>query len=158
MIPISFCWETRRRSVLLKWNGFISSGWEDGKILVKILGLSLPIPLKRKGVQLSGQLPIRWIYLKEILSFLSKWKLKKVEGTLSFPDPMVNGVLYGWMSAIQAGRADRKNRMTVNFLGDNWCGGEMTLSLKIFFQYLRNWVFPLIREMKGREPRKGGES
>jgi hypothetical protein len=158
MIPISLCWDTRKRSVLLKWNGFISSGWQNGKILMKILGLPIPLPLKRKGIQLPGKLPIRWIYLKGIFSFLPKCKLKKVEGTLSFPDPMVNGVLYGWMSAIQTGRADRKNHVAVNFLGENWCRGEMTLSLKIFFHYLRSWIFPLVREMRGRKPRKGGES
>ena len=158
MIPISLCWDTRKRSVLLKWNGFISAGWQDGKILMKILGSPIPLPLKKKGIQLFGKLPMRWIYLKGIFSFLSKWKLKKVEGTFSFPDPMVNGVLYGWMSAIHAGSADRKNRVTVNFLGENWSGGEMTLSLKIFFQYLRSWIFPLIREMRGRKVRKGGES
>jgi len=114
--------------------------------------------LKKNGVHLFGKLPVRWIYLKGIFSFLSKWKLKKVEGTFSFPDPMVNGVLYGWMSAIQAGGVDRKNRVTVNFLGENWCEGEMTLSLKIFFQYLRSWIFSLIRERRGRKGRKGGES
>ena len=158
MIPISLRWDSRKRSVLFKWNGLISSGWQGGKIRMRILGLPLPLPLKKKGIQLFGKLPIRWVYLKGMFSFLPKWKLKKVEGTFSFPDPMVNGVLYGWMSAIQAGRADRKNRMTVNFLGDNWCGGEMTLSLKIFFQYLRSWIFPLIRERRGRKVRKGGEA
>jgi len=158
MIPISLCWDTRKRSALLKWNGLISSGWQDGKIRVKILGSPIPLSLKKNGVHLFGKLPVRWIYLKGIFSFLSKWKLKKVEGTFSFPDPMVNGVLYGWMSAIQAGGVDRKNRVTVNFLGENWCEGEMTLSLKIFFQYLRSWIFSLIRERRGRKGRKGGES
>jgi hypothetical protein len=158
MIPISLCWDTRKRSALLKWNGLISSGWQDGKIRVKILGSTIPLSWKKKGVQFFRKLPVRWIYLKGIFSFLSKWKLKKVEGTFSFPDPMVNGVLYGWMSAIQAGRVDRKNRVTVNFLGENWCEGEMTLSLKIFFQYLRSWIFFLIRERRGRKERKGGES
>jgi hypothetical protein len=158
MIPVSLCWDTRKRSALLKWNGLISSGWQDGKIRVKILGSPIPLSLKKNGVQLFGKLPVRWIYLKGIFSFLSKWKLKKVEGTFSFPDPMVNGVLYGWMSAIQAGGVHRKNRVTVNFLGENWCEGEMTLSLKIFFQYLRSWIFFLIRERRGRKGRKGGES
>jgi len=158
MIPISLCWDTRKRSAVLKWNGLISSGWQDGKIRVKILGSPIPLSLKKNGVHLFGKLPVRWIYLKGIFSFLSKWKLKKVEGTFSFPDPMVNGVLYGWMSAIQAGGVDRKNRVTVNFLGENWCEGEMTLSLKIFFQYLRSWIFSLIRERRGRKGRKGGES
>jgi hypothetical protein len=158
MIPISLCWDTRKRSVLLKWNGLISSGWQDGKIRMKILGSPIPLPRKKKGIQPFGKLPIRWISLKGIFSFLSKWKLKKVGGTLSFPDPMVNGVLYGWVSAFQAGRADRKNRVTVNFLGKNGCEGEMTLSLKILFQYLRSWIFFLIRERRGRKGRKGGES
>jgi hypothetical protein len=156
MIPISLNWDTRKRSLLLKWNGFISSGWKDGKLSAKILGLSIPLPLKRKKRQLPDQLPIRWIYLEGFFSFLTKWKLKKVEGTLSFPDPMVNGVLYGWVSALQTGRADRKIRVTINFLSENWCRGEITVSLKILSHHLRSWIFPLIREMGGRKPRKGG--
>ena len=79
MIPISLCWDTRKRSVLLKWNGLISSGWQDGKIRVKILGSTIPLSWKKKGVQFFRKLPVRWIYLKGIFSFLSKWKLKKVE-------------------------------------------------------------------------------
>jgi len=47
-----------------------------------------------------------------------------------------------------------EKRVTVNFLGENWCTGEMTLSLKIFFQYLRSWIFLLIRERKRRKVRK----
>lgn len=158
MIPISLSWESRGKSVFLKWNGFVSSGWENGKISVKILGLSIPTPSKKKKIQLPGKLPMRWIYLKGMFSFLTKWKLKKVEGTFSFEDPMVNGILYGWMSAIQTGRADQKIHVAVNFLGENWCRGEMTLSLKILFHHLRSWVFPLIREMKGKKVSKGGES
>jgi len=158
MIPISLSWDSRRRSILLKWNGFVSSGWEKGKILVKILGVPISIPLKKKRIPLPGKLPLRWIYLKGIFSFLAKWKLKKVEGTLSFPDPMINGMLYGWMSAMETARVDRKIHVTVNFLGENWCRGEVIVSLKILFHHLRSWIFPLIREMRGRKPRKGGES
>jgi hypothetical protein len=143
---------------LFRWNGFVSSGVESGKISAKILGVPIPLPLKKKKIRLPSQLPIRWIYLKGIFSFLTKWKLKKGEATLSFQDPMVNGILYGWMSAIQSGRADRKINVTVNFLGENGCRGEATLSLKILFHHLRSWIFPLIREMRGRKPRKGGES
>jgi hypothetical protein len=158
MIPVSLFWDTQKRSVLFRWNGFVSSGVESGKILAKILGVPIPLPLKKKKIRLPSQLPIRWIYLKGIFSFLTKWKLKKVEATLSFQDPMVNGILYGWMSAIQSGRADRKINVTVNFLGENGCRGEATLFLKILFHHLRSWIFPLIREMRGRKPRKGGES
>jgi hypothetical protein len=158
MIPVSLRWDTRKKSLLLKWDGFVSSGWEKGKILTKILGVSISIPLKRKKIQLPDKLPIRWVYLKGIFSFLTKWRLKKVEGTLSFSDPMVNGILYGWVSAIQTGKADPKMDVTVNFLGENWCRGEAVLSLKILFHHFRSWIFPLIREMRGRKPRKGGES
>jgi hypothetical protein len=143
---------------LLKWNGFVSSGWENGKISTKIFGLPVPLPLKKKKSQPPSKLPIRWVYLKGIFSFLTKWKVKKVEGTLSFPDPMINGILYGWMSAIQTGRANQKAHVTVNFLGENGCRGEVTLSLKILFHHLRSWIFPLSREMRGKRPRKGGES
>lgn len=158
MIPISLCWDTWKRSVLLKWNGFVSSGWENGKISTKILGLSIPLSLKRKKIQFPSQLPIRWVYMKGIFSFLAKWKVKKVEGTLSLPDPMVNGVLYGWMSAIHTMRADHKVHVTVNFLGENGCKGEVTLSLRILLHHLRSWILPLIREMRGKKSRKGGES
>jgi hypothetical protein len=158
MIPIALKWNTRTRSVLLKWNGFISSRWEKGRMMAKILGLSILLPLKDKRIQLPSRFPVRWIYVKGIVSFLTKWKAKKVEGTLSFPDPMLNGILYGWMSALQTERAERKIHITVNFLGENWCRGEVTLSLKILFHHLRSWIFPLILEMRERKPRKGGKS
>ena len=152
MIPVSLRWDSRKRSLLLKWSGFISSGLEKGKISTKILGVPIPIPLKRKKIQLPGRFPMRWVYLKGIFSFLTKWRLKKVEGTLSFPDPMVNGLLYGWMSAFPTGRTDRKTHVTVNFLGENWCRGEATLSLGVLFQHFRRWIIPLIREMRGKRP------
>jgi hypothetical protein len=142
---------------LLKWDGLISSGWENGKNSTKILGLPIPLPLGKKRVPFPHPLPIRWLYLKGIFSFLTKWKVKRVEGTLSLPDPMLNGVLYGWMSAIQTRRADQKIHVTVNFLGENWCRGEMTLSLKILFHHLRKWIYPLVREMRRKRPKKGGE-
>ena len=157
MIPISLKWDTRKRSVLLKWDGFISSGWEKGRMMAKILGLPVPLPLKNKGIQLPSRVPIRWIYVKGIFSFLTKWKVKKVEGTLSFPDPMLNGILYGWMSAAQTERAERKIYITVNFVGENWCRGEFTVSLRILFHHFRSWIYPLIREMRVRGAQKGGE-
>jgi len=158
MIPVSFCWNAQKRLVLLKWNGFISSQWRDGKISAKILGCSIPIPIKKKDIQPLSQLPIRWVYLKGIFSFLTKWKLKKLEGNVSFPDPMVNGILYGWASAIQAGGKNQKIHVAINFLGENWWRGEVTISLKILFHHFRNWVFPLVHEMRRKKPRKGGES
>lgn len=157
MIPISLNWDTREKSVSLEWDGFISSGWRNGKISTRVLRIPIPFHLKKK-IQLRVRLPIRWVYLKGVLSFLAGWKLKKVEGTLSFSDPMVNGVVYGLMSAFQTEKPGRKVRLTVNFSGENWCRGQATLSLKALFYHIRSWIFPLILEMRGRKPRKGGAS
>ena len=153
MIPISFCWDTRKRSLLFKWNGLFSAGWESGNISTKILRMSIPIPMKRKKIRLPGRFPMRWIYFKGIFSFLTKWRVKKMESTLSFPDPMVNGVLYGWMSAFPIGGTDRKIQLNINFVGESWCRGEVSLSLKILFHHIKTWIFPLIREMRKKGSR-----
>jgi hypothetical protein len=159
MIPVSLCWDTQKRSILLKWDGFISSGWENGRISAKLLGCSIPIPLrKKKKIELPRQPPIRWVYLKGISSFLTKWRLHKAEGALSFPDPMVNGILYGLTSVIGTGKANRRIRVTVNFLGENWCRGEVTVSLRTLFHHLRSWIFPLICEIRRKKTSKGGVS
>ncbi len=156
MIPISLNWDTRERAVLLKWDGFISSGWRDGKISTRVLGFPIHFRLKKKEIQLLVRLPVREVYLKGILSFLAGWKLKKVEGTLSFSDPMVNGVLYGWMSAFQTEKPGRKVRLTVNFSGENWCRGQATLSLSVLLYHIKSWILPFICEMRRRKSRQGG--
>ena len=153
MIPISFSWDTRKKLIGLKWNRFFSLGWENGEVLKKIVGLPIPSRFKQKGTRF----PIKWGYLKGALSFLTKWKLKKVEGTFSFPDPMINGLLYGWISAIETGKADRKINVTINFLGENWCSGEAMISPKIMLHHLKGWMLPLLKEMRGRRSRRGGE-
>ena len=152
MIPVSFSWDTEKRSITLKWNGFFSFGWKMGKISKKILGFPIPYGFKRKKTHF----PMRWIYLKEGFSFLSKWKLKKVEGTLSFPDPMVNGLLYGWISAIGSTETGRKLNVNINFLGENRCSGEAILSVRTLLYHFKKWLFLLFREMRGR-PKRGGE-
>jgi hypothetical protein len=153
MIPVSFSWDTRGKSIGLKWNGFLSLRWENGKVLTKILGLPIPFRFRQKETHF----PIRWVYLKGAFSFLTKWKLKKMEGTLSFPEPMLNGLLYGWISAIETERGDRKINMTVNFLGENRCSGEATLSPKVLLHHLRGWILPLFNEVRRRRPRRGGK-
>ena len=164
MIPISLSWDSQKRSILLKWNGFFSSGLKGGKVFIKIFGIPIPFCSKQMNPQyvLSKgkkiRFPIRWVYLEGIFSFLKDWKLKKVEGSFSFQDPMVNGVLYGWMSAMEAMHADRRVNVTVNFLGKNWCRGETVLSLKALFHHLKQWILLLFREIWGRMPRKGGGS
>jgi hypothetical protein len=144
MIPVSFSWDTQKGSISLQWNGFFSFGWKKGKVLTKILGFPIPFGFKKK----KPHFPIRWVYLKEGFSFLSKWKLKKVEGTFSFPDPMVNGLLYGWMSAIETGKAGRKSHIIINFIGENRFSGEAILPLKSFFQHLKRWVFLFLQERR----------
>jgi hypothetical protein len=153
MIPVSFSWNSREKSICFKWNGFFSSGWEDGKFLIKILGIPIPHGIRRKRIRF----PMRWIYLKGAFSFLTEWKLKEMEGTLSFPDPMINGILYGWTSAFGTGKGGRKIHMTINFLGENWCKGEVVMSPRTLLHHVRKWILPLLRETRGRRQRKGGE-
>jgi hypothetical protein len=149
MIPfLLLSWDTQKRLVSIKWNGFLSLVWEKGKILIKILGLPIPFRLGQKKIHSH----IRWVYLKEAFSFLAKWKINKVEGTFSLPDPMMNGLLYGWISAFKTVKPSRKISVTINFLGENRFSGEAFLSLKAFFHHLKRWVFLLLREKKIRRP------
>ncbi len=158
MIPISFWWTARKRSASLKVDGFVSSEWENRKLTAKILRMPIPLSLTKEKTRFSGIPPVRWLYLKGIFSFLTEWKIKKVGGTLSFPDPMVNGILYGWMSAARAAaNRDGKIDVTVNFSGENWLKGEFTISLKTLFHHFRSWIYPLIREMRVGKAQKGGE-
>jgi hypothetical protein len=147
MIPVSFVWDTRKRSLYIKWNGFFSLGWEKGKVLRKTFGLTIPVPFPAASGKIHSP-SMRWIYLKGAFSFLKEWKLKKVEGSLSFPDPMVNGLLYGWVSAIKTEKVGQKVDMSINFVGENWCSGEATISAKTLFVHLKEWILPLLWETK----------
>lgn len=148
MIPFSLSWDTQKRLISFKWNGFLSLVWEKGKVLTKILGFPIPFRLRQKKIHF----PIRWVYLKEAFSFLTKWRLKKVEGTFSLPDPMMNGLLYGWISALEIVKAGRKIHVTINFLGENRFSGEAVLSLKAFSHHFKRWVFLLLQKRKGGRP------
>jgi hypothetical protein len=152
MTPISLSWDTREGSIRFKWSRVLSLEWEKRKVFMKILGFPKSLGSKQENIHF----PVRWVYLKGTLSFLKEWKLKKLEGTLSFPDPMVNGLLYGLTSAIDAGKTDRKIDVTINFLGENWCRGEVIISLKMLFHHLRRWIVPFIKEMRVRRPLRGG--
>ena len=159
MIPISFWWNARKRSASLKVDGFVSSEWENGKLTTKILRMPIPLSLTKEKTRFSGLPPVRWFYLKGIFRFLAEWKMKRVEGTFSFPDPMVNGILYGWMSAARAAwDRDGKIDVTVNFSGENRVEGEFAVSLKTLVHHFRSWIYPLILEMRGRKQRKGGNT
>jgi len=155
MIPFSFLWDTQKRSILLKWNGLLSWGWEKGNASMRIFGFSIPFNPIKKGIRFR----MRWIYLKEALSFLKEWRLKKMEGTISLPDPMINGILYGWISALETGRKGEKIHVTINFIGQNRFSGEAILPLRTFIYHLKRWVFLLLREKRWRRrPDRGGES
>ena len=149
MIPISLSGDTQKKKIILKWNGFISSEWENGKILTKILGIPVPSRFKKREVHI----PMQWVYVKGIFSFLTQWRVKKIEGTFSFPDPMVNGILYGWLSTIDSGRGDRKINLSANFLGKNWCRGEVIVSPKTVFHHFKRWILPLLMEMRRKRPK-----
>mgnify|MGYP001056358940 CR=1 FL=1 len=146
MILFSLSWDTQKRSISLKWNRFLSLGLENGKVLMKTLKIPIPFGFKQKRIHFL----IRWVYLKEAFSFLKKWKLKKMEGTFSLPDPMMNGLLYGWVSGLQTGKGDRKIHVTINFLGENRFSGEAVISPKAFFNHLKRWILILLRERRAR--------
>lgn len=154
MIPFSLSWDTQKKSFSIKWDGFFSSRWEKGKISTKIFGFPIPFSPRQKKIHFS----VRWVYLKEALSFLKEWRLKKIEGMLSLPDPMVNGVLYGWMSALGTRSGCGKVNISINFLGVNRFSGEAVLSPRIFFNRLRRWISLLLNEKRGRRPQRGGET
>ncbi len=156
MIPISFWCNVPKRSAWLKVDGLVSAEWEKGKAKAKILKISVPFPLKKQKSNLFGIPPVKLKYLKGIFSFVKEWKVKKVEGTFSLPDPMMNGILYGWMSTLQTRGPDRKIDLTVNFLGENWVKGEFGIPLRTILNHFRSWMYPLFREMRGKKEIKGG--
>jgi hypothetical protein len=150
MIPFSLSWDTEKRSVSFKWNGLFSLGWEEGKVLTKILGFPIPIRLRKKRIGLS----IRWIYVKEALSFLRKWRLRRAEVIFSFPDPMVNGLLYGLISGLETGKRDRRIHIHIDFLGKNRFTGEAIISPGRLFSHLKRWTLLFLGEKRKRIVRR----
>jgi len=154
MIPISLTWDTRGKQMLVRWNGFFSFGWEKGERVRTIFKIPVPcIPGPRKSIK-NYLTRRRWIGLKEVVSFIKEWKLKRVEGTFSFEDPMMNGIFFGWLTALTPKGENRKINLTVNFLGENWCSGEATVSPKVVFHHFTRLF--LLYLMKGRQLPKGG--
>lgn len=154
MIPIS-CWcNVPKRSAWLKVDGLVSAEWESGRIKTKIFRMPVSLLTKKEKNQLFGVPSVRWKYLKGIFSFVKEWRVKKVEGTFSLPDPMMNGILYGWMSTLQTRGPDRKIDLTVNFLGENWVKGEFRIPLRTILNHFRSWMYPLIREIRAKKRSK----
>jgi hypothetical protein len=148
MIPISLILDTREKVILMKWNGFFSFAWKNGRRVKTIFRIPIPHRFGAKRETKTHLPQMRWTYLKEFFSFLRKWELRRVEGTLSFQDPMVNGILYGWLSVMGARKENRAIDLTVNFLGENWCSGEATVSPKVAFHCLKRWISCFLRRVK----------
>jgi hypothetical protein len=142
MKPLSLSWDTRKGLIQLKWDRFFSFEWKRGKVSKKIFGFPLPFNLSAG----KAPFPPRWTYVKRALSLLKDLELKKIEGSLSFSDPMTNGILYGWLCALQWEGKDRRAEVTVNFRQENWLQGEVTLSSKKMFHHLKKWLLTLYRD------------
>ncbi len=151
MSGFNFLWDTRKGLLTFKWDGLFSLGREGGRKGLKILGFSIPFHPKINKVRF----PVRWFYIKNGLLFLTRWRLEKIEGTISFPDPMINGVVYGWLSAIGRFQSEQKFNVTINFLGENSFSGQASIPPKILILHLRRWILPLFLEMvrSGRKQR-----
>jgi hypothetical protein len=69
-------------------------------------------------------IPVRFrlAHSRETLPFLLKWKLRRMEGTLSLPDRMLNGILYAWLGTI-----DQSGPETESIVGDGIKAGEYTV-------------------------------
>jgi hypothetical protein len=63
---------------------------------------------------------------------------------------MVNGLLYGWVKAIETVKGNGKINVTINFLGENGCVGEFIIFPKTLFFHLRKWILSLLWEMRRR--------
>ena len=145
MIPISLLWDTRKRFIRLAWDGFLSVGWEKGRMLARILGIPVSCPLKKRTLRV----PVRPMPLREAVVFLKAWRIKRVEGTISLPDPMVNGVLYGWLSAVQSMGQEGRVNVTVSFLGENSCSGEAVMPFRALVSFGIKRIFSAVRN-RGR--------
>ncbi len=148
-----FSWDTRKGLFVFKWNGLFSIGREGGNHTLKILGF----PLRFQPSLNKVRFPVRWPTIKNGLSFLTQWRLERIEGTISFPDPMVNGVLYGWLSAVEGIKSRQRFRVTINFLGKSNVSGQASIPLKILLRHLRGWILPLFLEMARSRRKQRGE-
>ncbi len=144
MSAFKFIWDTRKRLLTFNWNRLFSVGWEGGRSILRVLGIPIRFRPKLNRVGL----PIRWFYIKNVLSFLTQWRLERLEGTISSKDPMFNGVLFGLLSAIEGLRPRKRFSLTINFLGKNNFYGQASIPPKVLFTHLKRWILPLFFEMR----------
>lgn len=157
MTPFKLIWDTQNGLFTFNWNHLFSIGREGNKNILRVLGFPIHFQPHLNKVKF----PIRWFYIKHGLSFFTQWRLERVEGTISFPDPMINGVLYGWLSAIEGIKKKQRFGVTVNFLGKNNFSGKASIPPRILFFHLKKWILPLFFEMgkkrrKQRKEERGG--
>ncbi len=136
MIPFSFYWDTQRQWIGLKWDGLFSIYRERGGNFVKIFGLRFPLPVKERKIRFQMQ----FLSLKDIYSFISKLRIRKADVGISYPDPVINGILYGLAGALKMDEGRGRVNLRINFLGKNWFRGEITLSLRVIFYSLKRWI------------------
>jgi len=152
MTPFKLIWDSQKGLLTLNWNRLFSIGREGEKSILKVLGIPIPLPPSPNKVTF----PMRWFYIKNGISFIAHWRLERLEGTISFSDPMINGVLYGWLSALEGVKPKKKFGVTINFLGTNNFSGQASIPPRVLFTHLRRWILPLFLEM-GRAKRKQRE-
>ena len=144
MIQFSFFIDRKKRIFLIRFQRFLYLMMEKGKLYIRIMGFKIPFPYSRKKIYL----PRKLVYLKKGYLFLRKWRLKKIDADLSFSDPMVNGIAYGMMRAIETVKRDQRVKVDINFLGINRLKAEFVISSWTFIKQLKNFFFPLLCEMR----------
>lgn len=151
MIKSSLFLDKKEKSLSIYPNRLFAIVVEKWKVYIKIMGLKMPFSITRERIYI----PKKFIYLKKGYSFLRKWRIKQIEADLSLSDPMVNGVLYGTMRAIETLRMDQRFNVNINFLGINRLKADFLISYWEFIKHLISFFFPLFIDMK-RGLKKGG--
>ncbi len=151
MIQSSISLAKKERIFFIGFSKFLSLLVDNEKVYIRIMGIKIPFPFKRRRIYI----PKKLVYIKKGYSFLRKWKVKEIEADISFSDPMINGIAYGMMSAIDTIKIDQRVKVNINFFGKNRLKAEFLISNWEFMKNLISFFIPLLIEMR-RGHRKGG--
>lgn len=155
MVPLSFSWDTEKGRICFRWDGIGSLEWKEGIGGLKIFGFPIPIRINIEKVS-NFRVPIRWKYVKGTVSLLKSLNIHRIETAISLPDPMINGILYGGWAIFQNKVKEKRIYATVNFLGQNWWKGEVSLPLKAGLAHFKKWILPMLLEIRRKGKKKGG--
>lgn len=144
MIQFSFYLDSGNSKLLIRFNRFLSFLRDRGKIYIRVFGIDIPILLKIKDFII----PLKIKYMKRWYLFIRQLKVKRIDANISFNDPMLNGIAYGIVSALDALGRDHRLNININFLGSNRYSGDFLISYKAFFKQLFKLIFPLLSEMR----------